>query len=320
MKSKSGKIHVSIVIPVFNSEKTIGVIVDELIKELTGAYGLEIVLVNDASQDNSEKACLACYRKHRDFVRFFSLKSNVGEHNAVMAGLGKVTGDYIVIMDDDGQNPVKEVKRLIEKAIGSGSDVVYTHSDKPGRNLFRRSGSMFANLIAGLAINKPKGLYLSSFKCVNRVTVKNIVNYTFPFPYIDGLLLRATDNIDKLRVEEHKRKTGRSGYSFRKLLALWLNMFFGFSIVPFLVFLFLSVLVSVILFSVMGRFLIPLLEASNHGFAWLWIILILLVVAGHHFILFWFLGEYLVRRRMMKTNVPQYIIKKSYESTETKNE
>ena len=108
--------NVSIVIPVYNAEKTIVNLVEELIAELSDTSSLEIVLVNDHSRDTSEKVCIALFTKYPSIVRFFSLAKNVGEHNAVMAGLNNISGDYAVIMDDDFQNPIQEVKRLIKYA------------------------------------------------------------------------------------------------------------------------------------------------------------------------------------------------------------
>ena len=95
----------SIVIPVFNGARSIGRLVDELIARLSPVFQIEIVLVNDCSPDNSEEICIGITKKHPDFVSFYSLAMNVGEHNAVMAGLNKATGDYAIIVDDDFQNP-----------------------------------------------------------------------------------------------------------------------------------------------------------------------------------------------------------------------
>jgi len=225
-------IFISIVIPVYNSEKTIAKMVDQLVAELEPKYHLEIILVNDCSKDRSEEACIAIYEKYSKVVRFFSLAENVGEHNAVMAGLNQVRGDYAVIMDDDFQNPVSEAVRLIEAAVKNKFDVIYTYGEKSKRPLFRRLGSWFANQTAGIVLKKPADLYLSSFKIINRVTIDQIIKYKLPFTYIDGLILQTTGNIGKIRVQEHKRLTGRSGYSLKKLFSLWLNMVFHFSALP----------------------------------------------------------------------------------------
>jgi undecaprenyl-phosphate 4-deoxy-4-formamido-L-arabinose transferase len=225
-------ILISIVIPVYNSEKTITKIVDQLVGELKQKYTIEIILVNDCSKDRSEDVCIAIYKKYEQIMRFFSLAENVGEHNAVMAGLNQVRGDHAVIMDDDFQNPISEVVRLIETALKNNFDVIYTFSEKSQRPLFRRVGSWFANKTANIVLKKPAGLYLSSFKIINRFTIDKIKKYNLPFTYIDGLILQSTGNIGKIRVKEHKRRTGKSGYSLKKLLMLWLSMVFKLSYLP----------------------------------------------------------------------------------------
>ncbi len=111
-------------------------------------------------------------------------------------------------------------------------DVIYTFCEKSQRPLFRRLGSWFANKTADIVLKKPAGLYLSSFKIINRFTIDKIKKYHLPFTYIDGLILQATENIGKIRVEEHQRSAGKSGYSLKKLFALWLNMVFGYSALP----------------------------------------------------------------------------------------
>src|SRR3989304_895559 len=107
---------ISIVIPVYNSEDSISKLVEHLIISLKDIYILEIVLVDDCSKDNSENICINLNRRFKGIVKFYFLSKNVGEHNAVMAGLNQVTGDFAVIMDDDFQNPVSEVIKLIDYA------------------------------------------------------------------------------------------------------------------------------------------------------------------------------------------------------------
>ena len=225
-------ILISIIIPVYNSEKTIPKMVDQLVAALEQKYDFEIILVNDCSKDGSEEVCIAIYKKYRKIVRFFSLAENVGEHNTVMAGLNQARGDYAVIMDDDFQNSVSDAVRLIQTAVKNNFDVIYTFCEKSQRSLFRRLGSWFANKTADIVLKKPAGLYLSSFKIINRVTINKIKKYNSPFTYIDGLILQATGNIGKIRVKEHRRSAGKSGYSLKKLFTLWVNMVFSFSGLP----------------------------------------------------------------------------------------
>ena len=113
---------ISFLFPVFNSEKTISILVDLLVKELKQKCNFEIILVNDCSTDQSEEVCQSRYNKYKKMVRVFSLAENVGEHNAVMAGLNQARGDFAVIMDDDFQNPVSDAVRLIQTCLLYTSD------------------------------------------------------------------------------------------------------------------------------------------------------------------------------------------------------
>lgn len=105
---------ISIVIPVYNGAGTIKTLVEKLKQELAHERELEIVLVNDGSPaDNSADVCAQLARSDSN-IKFVDLSRNFGEHNAVMAGLNYCTGDCAVIMDDDFQNPPKEVIRLVD--------------------------------------------------------------------------------------------------------------------------------------------------------------------------------------------------------------
>ncbi|MCK4326210.1 glycosyltransferase family 2 protein, partial [bacterium] len=201
--------RISIVIPVYNGEKTIGKLIDELVKNLT-ISDLEIILVNDGSRDNSHEVCVSIFKKYKDVVKYICLARNFGEHNAVLAGLNNATGDYAVIIDDDFQNPPTEIQKLIDEAIAGQYDVVYGYYSKKRHPWFRNLGSSFNDVVANYLLNKPKDLYLSSFKCINRFVVQEITKYKGPFPYIDGLVLRTTQNIGKAKVEHVKREEGKS--------------------------------------------------------------------------------------------------------------
>jgi len=303
----------AIVIPVYNSEKTIARLVDELVGNLGPLYRLEIILVNDHSGDRSEEACISLYQRYKDTVRFYSLSRNVGEHSAVMAGLNKTTAGYVVIMDDDFQNPVGEVTKLVEKALKGDFDVVYTYYREKKHNMFRNIGSWFHNRVANFMLRKPKDLYLSSFKVLSRFLVDEIIKYKAPFPYIDGLILQATENIGRVEVEHHPRQESRSGYTLGKLVSLWLNMFTNFSILPLRLSVFLG-FVFAFLGLAMGAYTV--IEKINHpdlpvGFASL--IFSISVFAGVQLISLGIIGEYIGRIFLTLNRKPQYTIKKQFE-------
>src|SRR5262245_14526930 len=105
----------SIVIPVYRGAATIGRLVDEL-SALHPAGGLEIVLVNDGSPDNSGEVCQDLVRRATVPLTYIEHARNYGEHNAVMTGLRHVRGAYVITMDDDLQNPPEEVVRIYDHA------------------------------------------------------------------------------------------------------------------------------------------------------------------------------------------------------------
>jgi len=221
----------SIIIPVYNSEKSIEPLCEHLIELYSKIFKLEIVLVNDYSKDNSDGVCKRLQSEHSAIITYIRLSRNFGEHNAVMAALNYVTGDYCVVMDDDLQNPPEEVVKLVDEIV-KGYDVVYTRYSSKKHNIFRNLGSRLNDKVANLLLKKPVDLYLSSFKIINRFVVNEIIKYTGPDPYIDGIILRTTRNISSVDVEHEERRVGKSGYSLGKLISIWGNTVVSFSLFP----------------------------------------------------------------------------------------
>ena len=141
-------------------------------------------------------------------------------------------GSIIVTMDDDLQNPPSEVLKLLGHAQATGADVVYTWYQSKEHAAWRNWGSHFTNRVADLLLDKPKGLYLSSFRCMSRFLVRQILSYDGPFAYIDGLILQVTQRIERVEGLQLPRAMGRSNYTIRKLVRLWMNMFVNFSVMP----------------------------------------------------------------------------------------
>jgi glycosyltransferase involved in cell wall biosynthesis len=303
------KTNISIIIPVYNSEKSIAKLVEILIRELEN-YNTEIVLINDGSIDNSEKICEDLSLRYPDEVVFCSLAKNVGEHNAVMAGLNECLGDFAIIMDDDFQNPISEVHKIINEIQDKDVDVVYTFYEKKQHAFFRNVGSKFNDYVATKMLDKPKDLYLSSFKGVNRFLINEIIKYKQPFPYIDGLILRTTSKIGKIKVEHHKRNEGKSGYTLSKLVSLWSNMFINFSILPLRLSIILGFMSAILGFvfaiiSLIEKLLNPHIPTGYSA-----IIITVTIFSGIILISIGGIGEYLGRLFIGQTNKPQYIIRK----------
>lgn len=225
------KTSISIVIPVYNAEATVGMLCDSLIEELDAYYDLQIVLVNDGSTDHSCGVCRNLHERHPGVIDCITLSRNFGEHNAVMAGLNYAEGDFTVVMDDDFQNPPSEVRKLVEE-VKNGHDVVYARYEAKHHSHFRNLGSWLHNWTATRALGKPADLYLSSFKVLSRFLVHEVIRYTGPDPYLDAIILRITRRIGVVTVLHAPRVRGESGYTFKKLVSLWGSMFLAFSLYP----------------------------------------------------------------------------------------
>ena len=149
-----------------------------------------------------------------------------------MTGLRHASGAYVITMDDDLQNPPEEVVHLYDHARLGNWDVVYTRYDIKQHAGWRNLGSRFANAVADRLLDKPKGLYLSSFRCMSAFVVQSVTRYQGPYPYVDGLIMQVTQRIDSIEVRHLPRIEGRSNYNLARLVRLWLNLATSFSLAP----------------------------------------------------------------------------------------
>jgi undecaprenyl-phosphate 4-deoxy-4-formamido-L-arabinose transferase len=225
------RIGLSIVVPVYRGAATVGRLVEAL-SALRPDGGLEVVLVNDGSPDDSDVVCRSLLATATIPLTYIEHARNYGEHNAVMTGLRHARGDYVITMDDDLQNPPEEVLHLYDHARLGGWDVVYTRYAVKQHAGWRNLGSQFANRIADQLLDKPKGLYLSSFRCMSALVVRAVTRYSGPYPYVDGLIMQVTQRIDSIPVRHLPRVEGRSNYNLRRLVRLWLNLATSFSLAP----------------------------------------------------------------------------------------
>jgi undecaprenyl-phosphate 4-deoxy-4-formamido-L-arabinose transferase len=138
----------------------------------------------------------------------------------------------VAILDDDGQNPPREIDRMLKALQSNGWDVVYGRYVERHHPWHRRLGSRFNDAVATALLGKPRHLYLSSFKVMNRFLVDELIWAAGPSLYLDGLILRITKHIGQVDVVHLPRQRGRSGYTLWKLFSLWLNMVLGSSILP----------------------------------------------------------------------------------------
>lgn len=296
----------SVIIPVYNAEHSIGALVNEIKRVLAG-IDLEIILVNDGSKDGTEIICEKISSENPQ-VKFISLRKNFGEHNAVLCGLNFVSGEYAVIIDDDFQNPPIEILKLLNE-IEKGYDVVYSKYIRKKHSFYRNTLSKISNSISYYLMDMPKNLYLSSFKIMRMEIAREITKYKGPFPYIDGLIMRITNNIGSVYVTHSSRAQGKSNYTFKKLFSLHLNMFLNFSVKPLRVFTTIGLLIFIGGMSLSTYFVYCKLTYQEPA-GWTSTVILILLLSGFQIIFLGLIGEYLGKQYMDQNNTPQWVIKK----------
>jgi undecaprenyl-phosphate 4-deoxy-4-formamido-L-arabinose transferase len=307
--SRTEGVELSFVIPVFNGAATIARVVDE-IHERFADLTFEVVLVNDGSEDESERVCSELVRRHAGTVTFLQLARNFGEHGAVLAGLNHTRGRFVATLDDDGQNPPAEVRRMHEEIRRTGRDVVYGRYRVKHHGLLRNLGSRFNDRVANVMLGKPRDLYLSSFRVLNRFAVDEIVRYKGAFPYIDGLILRTTHNLGQVDVEHREREGSSSTYTLRKLSRLWLNMFLNFSIAPLRISALLGAATAGIGLVLLVAIVLDKLYFSPEVTLGIPTVLVLLVFfSGVQLVILGTIGEYLGRLFLDHSRAPQFVVR-----------
>lgn len=296
------------VIPLYNSAETIEPLVRD-IAALDVEGGHEIVLVNDGSSDRTSEVCRRLVETIPVPITYVEHARNFGEHNAVLTGWRHARGTHIVNLDDDGQNPPAEAVRLWEHARKTGLDVVFGHYEVKQHSLFRNLGSRFTNAMTDWALDKPHGFYLSSFRCVTGFIARQVMNYSGPYPYIDGLLLQVTQRIGSITVRHEARTAGVSGYTLRRLIRLWLSAWLNFSILPLRIATAVGLATAFCGLLALGVVVMLWLEGRGPEYGWGWVMATLLIFSGTQLVMLGLIGEYLGRMFLTVNQRPQSLVR-----------
>ncbi len=222
---------ISFVIPCYYSENTIRREVEAIIEQFgqREGYEYEFVLVNDGSTDGTFDEIRYLCNKYPG-VKGINLMRGFGQHNAQMAGLTYATGKYIMGMDDDMQTHPSQVFRLIDK-IQEGYDVVYGTYPKSKNGFFKRLSSRFNRFTSRILLDMPKEIVATNFWIITDRVRDEVIKYSSFNPVLDAIFYQVTHNFGSVEVEHHKRESGKSGYTFRKLVRLWLS-YWNYSVMP----------------------------------------------------------------------------------------
>lgn len=302
--------EISFVIPCYNSENTI----EDVIKEIETTMkshkedSYEIVLVNDCSKDNVWKTIEKLCNSNKK-IKAINFAKNFGQHAALIAGYRETNGKIVVSLDDDQQTPVEEVYSLIDK-INENCDVVYASYKHKKHNIFRNIGTVFNNLMCEIMLNKRKDIMITSFFAAKKFVIDEIVKYKNSYTYVPGLVLRTTSHIENVPVNHRARAKGSSGYTFSKLLGLWINGFTAFSVIPLRISTIIGVISTIIGFIyglciVINKLFLNTITVQGYAS----IVALILFVGGIIMMMLGMIGEYIGRIYICLNDSPQYVIK-----------
>ncbi len=312
---------VSVVIPCYNSSRTIGKVVTLTAAELErlGYWEYEFVLVDDCSPDGGATSGVLEALSHQyNYVKSIILARNAGQHNAIMAGLNYASGDILIGMDDDMQTHPSQLQYLLEE-FDKGFDIVYGYYPQKKHSGFRNFGSYINYLSVRILIGKPKELKTSSYWVIKKFVRDYVIQYTGAYSYTQGLFLRTTRNISSIPIKHFEREVGQSNYTFGKLVKLWSNIM-GFSVVPLRLATYVGYLFSFV--GVLGALVVVLMKLMRPTMAvgWPSMMVAICFFSGIDLLFMGLIGEYVGRMFLGMNQNPQYVVREVYGLTGNEKE
>lgn len=309
----------SIVIPCYNSEKTIREVVELSMEEIRKIPDMEpeFILVNDYSKDGTYREICALAREY-PCVHGISFAKNFGQHNAIMAGMRAARGDYIMGMDDDMQTHPSQIRTIVEK-MNEGYDVVFGIFRKRKFGFMKNLTSRIASFILWHMVERPKGIDNSNFWCCRRYVRDEVIRYNGYSLYLQMLFFRTTSNVANVEIEHFRRESGVSNYTFGKLVKVFMSVM-NYSIVPLRLATFLGFAFSATGFIASVVILIRKLIEPDLAVGWPSLICVMLLCFGIVFLMMGIMGEYIGRMILYQSRTPQYVIREQTDETDGREE
>jgi len=284
----------SIVIPVFNSQDIVGRTVDEVVAVFT-EHGLdhEVILVNDGSTDDSWEVIAEKARAIPQVIAL-DLLHNYGQHRANLAGFRESTGDYVITMDDDLQNPPDQALLLIDEAM-TGKDAVFGRFIQKQAAGYRRLGTRLIGQMNRRIFGQPADLTVSNYRILRRDVVDRICASPTSYPYITGQALLYSRHRSNVDVRHEPRAVGTSNYSFLRIFRLVLTILFSYSSYPLRLLAAIGFGVSALSFVLGALYLLKGVFGHSEVPGWTTIVVLMSIVNGFVIALLSMLGEYVIR-------------------------
>jgi glycosyltransferase involved in cell wall biosynthesis len=302
---------VSVVVPVYNSEKSLALLAERL-EPVIAARGVpfELILVNDGSRDGSWPV-IGDLASAKPWVRGVDLMRNHGQHNALLCGIREARYDITVTIDDDLQNPPEEIPLLLNK-LNEGFDVVYGTPQRERHGLWRDLASQITKLVLQEAMGADTARHVSAFRALRTGVRHAFGQYRSPYVSLDVLLTWGTQRFAAVPVRNDARTLGASNYTFGKLVRHALNMVTGFSTAPLqlasIIGFFFSLFGIGVLLFVLGRYFLSGGKSTVAGFPFLASIIALF--SGSQMFALGIIGEYLARMHLRTMERPTYTVRR----------
>ena len=312
---------VSIVIGLYNSEKTIRAVLEEIdsVFSENQKYEYEVILVDDYSPDGVY-ALVKELAKKEPRIKVIHLSQNAGQTNAVLEGYRYAEGDYIVEMDDDLQMPAEGILHMLDTLVEGNFDVAFAKYPEQKESAFRRFGSKVNNKMAEIMLGKPHDICVNSFFVMRKFVRDALVEYSNNYPYLYGIIFAVTKNVVNVEVEHRERTNGKSNYTFRKLLSLWLNGFLNFSVQPLRMAMHLGMGVTAISFIVAIGLIIQRILFSTKSMGWTSLMVTIIFFSGVQLMGIGILGEYIGRLYISSSGLPRTTVRETVNCRQDKGE
>jgi glycosyltransferase involved in cell wall biosynthesis len=219
---------------------------------------------------------------------------NYGQHSALICGLEHASGDFVITMDDDLQNPPEEIIHLIEKA-EEGYDAVFGKFHQKMHGRVRGLGSQLIGWLNTRLFNKPPDLVLTNFRLLRREVVDAVCEHRTAFPYLPGLVLMTARTFANVAVEHRPRTVGRSNYNPLTILRLVWRIVFNYSAFPIRLLCGIGGVVALGAFALGIYFFARSLLFGTRVPGWTSLVVLLSFHMGFMLLLFSAIGEYLAR-------------------------
>ena len=301
---------ITVAISCYQSENTLESVVKQTIGEISkrSENDYQIILVSDGSPDGTfDKINELCGCDSK--IIGIELAKNFGQENAKLTAISYAKGEVLVSIDDDGEHPVERIYDLIDK-LDEGYDAVFAKFTHKTHNLFRKVCSRAnAKLLTYIGVI-PQGVSFSGFFAINKFCIRMIKQYNSPFPSLGSYLTNITNRMTNIEMEHKERLSGKSGYTLKKLIILWLTNIVSFSMktirvasVIGLLSATLGIVLSAIL--IIRKILHP---AIAMGFTS--IMSAILIVGGIIILIVGLIGEFIGKTYMTVSNLPRAAVRK----------